>query len=255
MTPGGFSRIRCDVPRPHVARIVLVSGHDNPLDAEVCGELYGALAFAHGTPDVRAIVLTHEGPHFCSGGEVPSVQVGPDKFIGPLAEVLKGIHDMGKPTIAAIDGKASGSGVALALATDLAIAGPGASFVIPEPGLGLWSFHVLAELVPVVGRRVAAELFLDGQAVDAARAQRLGLVNHVTTGPAIDEALDRAARLVALNPTAAAMGLPAMRRSALLDSTLHDWLQGQLDQFLASADAKEALAAFEAGRPPTWKLN
>lgn len=253
MNAGGFSRIKCDVPRPHVARIAIASGPENPLDLEVCGELFGALGFVHGTPDIRAVVLAHDGPYFCSGGEVPSVATPDGKMVGPFAEVLKGLHSLGKPTIAAIDGKVAGAGLALVLATDLAIAGPAASLQVPEPAVGLWSFHVLAELVPLVGRRVAAELFLDGHAVNGVRAQSLGLVNHVTTGPALDDALDRAVKLVGLNPTAAALGLPAMRRAQAPDPGLYDWLQAQTDQFLGSADAKEALAAFKEGRAPSWR--
>ena len=90
MNAGGFSRIKCDVPRPHVARIVIASGPENPLDAQVCQELFGALGFVATTPDIRALVLGGEGPYFCSGGEVPSVPVGEGKTVGPLAEVLKG---------------------------------------------------------------------------------------------------------------------------------------------------------------------
>lgn len=253
MNPGGFTRILCDLPRPHVARIALQSGPNNPLDQEVCAQLFAALAFARGTADVRAVILTHEGPAFCTGGEVPSVEIAPGKSLGPLAEVLKAIHSLGKPSLAAIDGTVAGSGLALALATDLAIAGPAATFRVPEPAAGLWSFHVLAELVPVVGRRVAAELFLDGHELNSVRAHSLGLVNHVTVGPALDDALDRASRLTALNPAGCALGLPAMRRAALPDPGVHDWLQGQLDGFLATAEAKEALAAFKEGRAPSWR--
>lgn len=253
MNPGGFTRILCDLPRPHVARIALQSGPNNPLDAEVCAQLFAALGFARATAEVRAVVLAHDGAAFCTGGEVPSVELAPGQTLGPLSEVLKAIHNLGKPSIAAIDGPVAGSGLALALATDLAIAGPAATFRVPEPAAGLWSFHVLAELVPVVGRRVAAELFLDGHEVNAVRAHSLGLVNHVTTGPALDDALDRATRLTALNPAGCAAGLPSMRRAAVADPGVYDWLQGQLDGFLASAEAKEALAAFKEGRPPRWR--
>ena len=251
---GGFNRIKCDVPRPGVARILLASGPENPLDGEVCQELYGALAFVANTASVRAVVLGHEGPYFCSGGEVPSVSVGDGKTIGPLSEVLKAIHNLGKPSLAAVDGKAHGAGLALVLATDLAVAGPDASLHVPEPAAGLWSFHVLAELVPVVGRRVAAELFLDGHPVNGARASSLGLVSHVALGSAMEDALDRAARYAQLNPTAVALGLPALRRATTFDPQVFDAMQGALDGFLASPDAREAVAAAREGRAPAWKL-
>lgn len=241
MNAGGFSRIKCDVPRAHVARIALASGAENPLDAEVLGELYGALGFVRGTPEVRALVLTHEGPYFSSGGEVASVTTG-EGSIGPMSMVLQAIHELGKPTIAAIDGKAHGAGLALALATDLAVAGPRASFAIPEPAAGLWSFHVLAELVPLVGRRRAAGLFLDGQTLDGAAALALGLVNHRVDGSAMEDALERAGRLATLGPVAAAMGLAAMRRAAIADANVNDALQALLDQFVATPEAREAAA-------------
>lgn len=241
MNAGGFTLIKCDVPRPHVARIVLASGPDNALDAGVCAELFGALSFVHGTPEVRAVVIGHEGPYFCSGGEVPTIAIGPGKTIGPLAEVLKALHALGKPSIAAIDGKVAGSGLALAMATDVAIAGPAASLQVPEPAAGLWSFHVMAELVPVIGRRATAELFLDGEAIDGARAQRMGVVNHVAQGTAMDDALDRAVRYAALDPAACAFGLPAMRRAHLTDPGVHDWLQAQLDAFLATPGVRDRL--------------
>jgi enoyl-CoA hydratase/carnithine racemase len=237
MNAGGFTRIKCDVPRPNVARIVIASGPDNPLDLEVCGELFGALGFVHGTAAIRAVVIGHEGPYFCSGGEVPSVTIAEGKTVGPLAELLKGIHTLGKPTIAAIDGIASGSGLAIALATDLAIASAAASLRVPEPAAGLWSFQVMAELVPLVGRRVAADLFLAGGAIDAERARTLGLVNEVSAGSAMDAALERAGKLVELNPAAVAVGLPALRRAATAEG-VHDHMQAQLDGFLTAPDAK-----------------
>jgi enoyl-CoA hydratase/carnithine racemase len=250
-----FQSLRCDVAAPGVARIELARGADqNPLDVQLCVELVGALGFIRDTADVRAAVITHKGPFFCSGGELGS-ETDPDtaQKVGPLTEVLRAFRSVGKPIVAAIDGRVQGAGLALVLAADVAIASLPSSFLVPEARVGLWSFHLLPDLVRVIGRRRAMLLLLEGGAITSGDAAGIGLITRIASGDPQEEALAMAQRYAALSPTALRMGLTAMRK---VENPHYDeqlaWLQDQADALRVAPDTREAEAAFRERRSPEW---
>jgi methylglutaconyl-CoA hydratase len=166
--------------------------------------LIGALADAFTralNEDVRCIILTAAGSVFCAGMDLAELQdsLNIAKEQTPvwddalrLAKLYDLIYTSPKPTIAAVQGAAVAGGVGLVTVCDLAIATPEAKFGYPEVRRGLVAAMVMPHLMRHVGERMARYLLLSGELIDAAEAQRTGLVNEVV--PA-DRLLDRAMAL------------------------------------------------------------
>jgi enoyl-CoA hydratase len=149
-----------------------------------------------GDPQVRVVVYTGAGERAFSAGvdlkELDAAGRMTHPMGGPARNLNEVVLEMGKPTIAAINGVAAGGGCELALACDIRIAAAHARMGLPEARVGMganFGSVVLPQLVP---RGIAMELLYTGQLVDMATAQRIGLVNHVV--PA-GELLDRARAL------------------------------------------------------------
>lgn len=205
--------------------------------------------------DLRCAVLTGAGGTFCSGmdlkgflrGERPSIE---GRGFGGLTEWTPS-----KPVIAAIDGFALAGGMELALSCDLIVASAGAKFGIPEVKRGLAAAAGgLIKLPRQIPPRIAMELALTGDFINAARAYELGFVNRVVEGPALPAALELAARVAENGPLALIASKAVIRQS-------HEWTEAEMWQkqaaivmpVFASEDAREGAAAFAEKRKPNWK--
>ncbi len=205
--------------------------------------------------DLRCAVLTGAGGTFCSGmdlkgflrGERPSIE---GRGFGGLTEWTPS-----KPVIAAIDGYALAGGMELAMSCDLIVANAGAKFGIPEAKRGLAAAAGgLIKLPRQIPPRIAMELALTGDFIDAQRAYDLGFVNRIVEGPALEGALELA-RAVAANGPLALIASKAVIRQSHTWSDEEMWTkQGALVMpVFASEDAREGAAAFAEKRKPNWK--
>ncbi|GAB2945863.1 enoyl-CoA hydratase-related protein [Nonomuraea fastidiosa] len=234
----------------------------NSLTVEAKQALHDALRKAAHDRAVRAVLLTGSGRAFCAGQDLREHADNLESGRGlantvrlhynPIIEL---ISTMPKPVVAAVNGVAAGAGASLAFACDLRVASERAKFALAFAGIGLapdsgasWTLQRL------VGHGRAAELMLLGEAIDAARALELGLVNRVV--PADDvmkAATDLAARL-AQGPTlayaATKRALAYAATHALADSLA---LEADLqDQCAATQDHRNATRAFLAKEQPTF---
>ena len=157
-----------------------------------------------------------------------------------------------KPLIAAIEGWCAGGSVGLALCCDTLIAAEGARFMLPfgkvglVPDLGL--LHTLPQRIGV-GR--ARQMMLYGETMDAAEAERIGLVDHVVpTGNALTAAIERAERFAALAPLTIAF--TRQRLNEGFDNVL-DWERDTQSALFLSADHAEGRDAFLAKRSAVFK--
>ena len=152
----------------------------NALNIALSALLAEAVQAAADDPEVGAIVVTGEDPAFCAGGDLAELATaGPAQLKTVYAGFLA-LADCPLPTIAAVNGAAVGAGLNLALATDLRLAGPRASFDSRFLQLGLHpggGYTWMAQRV--LGPQGAAAMTLFGEAVDAAEAERIGLVHRV----------------------------------------------------------------------------
>ena len=204
--------------------------------------------------DLRVAILTGAGGTFCSGmdlkgflrGERPSVE---GRGFGALSQWTPS-----KPVIAAVDGYALAGGMELALSCDLIVANAGAKFGIPEAKRGLAAAAGgLIKLPRQIPPRIAMELALTGDFIDAARAFALGFVNRVVDGPAIDGAKELARRIAENGPLAVAATKQVVRNSFLWsDDEMWDKQQAILGNLFATNDAREGATAFAEKRKPNW---
>ena len=205
--------------------------------------------------DLRCAILTGAGGTFCSGmdlkgflrGERPSIE---GRGFGGLTEWTPK-----KPVIAAVDGYALAGGMELALSCDLIVASSASKFGIPEAKRGLAAAAGgLIKLPRQIPPRIAMELALTGNFIDAKRAYELGFVNRVVEGPAIEGAKELA-RTIAENGPLALIASKAIIRES------HSWTDDEMWQKQAayiapvfvSADAREGSLAFAEKRKPNWQ--
>ena len=204
--------------------------------------------------DLRVGVLTGAGGTFCSGmdlkgflrGESPSIE---GRGFGGIVQ-----KPPVKPLIAAVEGYALAGGLELMIACDLVVANKDAKFGIPEAKRGLVAAAGGVMMLPdQIPERVALELALTGDFITAERAYQLGMINRVVDGPALDGALELAAKIAENGPLAVRVSKQIMRESRgwSMDER-YDRQAALIGPVFVSADAREGSLAFAEKRKPNW---
>lgn len=233
--------------------------HRNALDSELREALSEALDEAARDPQASAIILTGAGGAFCAGGDLGSFEELHDARVyrhvsHGLTALMDALERLEKPTVAAIDGVATGAGLTLALCCDWRVAAPGARLLFREGRLNLVPTHGgIGRLVKLVGLARAKEALLGGDDLDAAGALRLGIVNEIAQD-ALSAARERAAKMAARR---APLSYGAAKRLLHLaaDSDLRSTITAEsLTQtgLLATDDHREGLAAARERREPAF---
>lgn len=205
--------------------------------------------------DLRCAILTGAGGSFCSGMDLKGFLAGEMPVAGNRGFGGLTSWTPKKPIIAAVDGYALAGGMELALACDMIVASRGAKFGIPEAKRGLAAAGGgMIQLPRLLPRPLAMEMALTGDPITAERAHELGLVNVLTEGPAIEGALELAARVAANGPLAVAASKAVIRDSWLWPEDQAVALQSPyIDHVFSSEDAREGATAFAQKRKPEWK--
>jgi enoyl-CoA hydratase len=203
---------------------------------------------------LRVGILTGAGGTFCSGmdlkgflrGETPSVA---GRGFGGLTEKAPA-----KPLIAAVDGYALAGGMELAMSCDLIVANKAAKFGIPEAKRGLVAgAGGLIKLPLQIPSRLAMELALTGDFVDAERAYAMGFVNRIVDGPSIDGALELARAINENGPLAVRVSKAIISQSAhWSDEEMWKKQSELMGAVFTSNDAREGSLAFAEKRKPNW---
>lgn len=204
---------------------------------------------------LRVGILTGAGGTFCSGmdlkgflrGESPMVE---GRGFGGVVQ-----KPPLKPLIAAVEGYALAGGLELMIACDLVVANAGAKFGIPEVKRGLVAAAGGVMMLPdQIPERIAMELALTGDFIDALRAYELGLINRVTDGPALDGALELASKIAGNGPLAVRVSKQIVKQSRGWAMDERYERQAQLiAPVFVSQDAREGSLAFAEKRKPNWK--
>ncbi len=205
--------------------------------------------------DLRVGILTGAGGTFCSGmdlkgflrGESPVVE---GRGFGGVVQAPPA-----KPLIAAVEGYALAGGLELMIACDLVVASSAAKFGIPEAKRGLVAAAGGVMMLPdQIPERVAMEMALTGDFMDAQRAYDIGLINEVTEGSALDGAKALAAKIAANGPLAVRVSKQIIKESRGWAMEDRYTKQAQLiAPVFVSEDAREGAAAFAEKRAPNWK--
>ncbi|HEX3760770.1 MAG TPA: enoyl-CoA hydratase [Kofleriaceae bacterium] len=237
----------------------------NALNSELCGQLVETLQRAAQASEVRAVLLTGAGGTFCVGGDVkamaetPTSERGMNDGIHGLRsrmEASKLLHDMPKPTVAAIAGAAAGAGLALALACDLRIAGESAKITTAFAKVGLsGDFGGTYFLTQLVGSARARELYLTSPVLTGRQALELGLVTRAVPDDQVDAAGRALGRELASGPTATFGHIKAnlnLAEHAGLDECLDNEAWRHIT-CMTTADHRESATAFVEKRPPRFQ--
>jgi enoyl-CoA hydratase/carnithine racemase len=228
----------------------------NALSARLVSDLIVAVERAGEDASVGAVVVTGAGGTFCSGGDLSQMggSAGGAPLRGGFAELNLALWACPKPIVAKVRGYALAGGLALVCGAHFAYAEATATFGAPEIQRGLFPMMVTASLMRCVPRRRALELVLLGDRIDAAEAERIGLVTRTLAPDALDAHVDAVARRLAHNPPAVTrLGLEALRaQEDLAFDAAMPLLSGKLLEVLGTEDAREGLMAFLQKRPPAW---
>lgn len=204
--------------------------------------------------ELRVGIVTGAGGTFCSGMDLKGFLRGETPFVAGRG--FGGITQKSpaKPLIAAVDGYALAGGLEVAIACDMIVANENAKFGIPEAKRGLAAAAGgLMRLPKKIAPHIAMEMALTGDFIDAGRAYALGLVNRVTSGPALDAALELAAAIAANGPLAVRKSKQVVQESAeWSDAEMWGKQNDVLGNLFMTNDAREGAAAFAEKRKPKW---
>ena len=234
----------------------------NAINAGIINGMSQGLDQADQDPGVSAIILTGSGGHFCSGADLGGGGfAGQQSFLdlhedrGHYAQMLLKMNRCRKPILAAIEGYCLAGGMGLCLASDLAIADEEAQFGTPEIKRGLWPYMVTGFLIRSLGRKKALELCLTGDRINAAEAERIGLINYTVPKSEFKDRVEQMAnKLASFSP--AIMGLGKRSFYQMADMGLEEaleFLKSQLTINAQTEDIAEGVSAFMEKREPQWK--
>lgn len=233
----------------------------NALNSETVDELRRAILALKHDDGVRAVVITGAGDKaFIAGADINELAVqtpvGGREHAHRGQHVLDLIETMGKPVVAAINGVALGGGCELAMACTIRIAADTARLGQPEINLGLMPGYAGSQRLPrLVGKGRALELLLTGDAITAAEAHRIGLVNRVVPAAALAaEARTLAATLAEKAPVAARYIIDAVNRGLEMSSAEAELYEATLFGLVSTTeDMREGTRAFLDKRKPQFK--
>ena len=243
----------------------------NALNPVLIDELHRALDIVAADASLRALVLTGEGRGFCSGLDLTDIGVtGSSQPSGRgrvqrgmdvqqrIAAFVPALRSLRIPVIAAVNGAASGGGLALALASDVRVASRSARFNVAFVRIGLSGCDIgVSWLLPRwIGASRAFELLLTGRMVESDEAERIGLVSQVVEDDELMSAAANTARLIATNsPTGVWMTKEVMWSNLEVGSMRAGIDLENRTQIMTSftEDTAEAVGAFFERRPPEFR--
>lgn len=239
-TGGGVARITLNRPK------VL-----NAMNRQMWTDLEAAMGAAAADPEIKAVVITGEGRAFSTGADLKESKTRTTEqyreYLENLQEVSRRIIRFEKPTIAAVNGYALGSGYELALACDIRIAAEDAAIGSPEARVTSsvtgGAFRLLQNLV---GPGKAGELLFTAENIDGREAERIGLVNRaVPADRLMDAAMEMAAKIAANS----AFSLRMIKRGLQLaagEASLEALMTYEVEACLACVTTRERQASLEA---------
>lgn len=234
----------------------------NALSSDLIQQSISKLKEWSADPEIGAIVLTGSGRAFCAGGDVSRMGREETRTLEQQIDDLRGAHELSwllfnssKVTIAAVNGHAVGAGLGICLACDLRVASDQAKFGAAYARVGFGGdFGTTWLLTHYAGAPKAKELFFLSEIIDAAEAQRIGLVNRVVAHDELRASVDDLARRIAAGPLTSYRYMKAnVNQSAVVD--FRTMLDREAETHLRcgmTEDHKEGVLAFMEKRSPNF---
>ena len=230
----------------------------NALNAQLIAELGQALAQFDRDPKIGAIVITGSEKAFAAGADIKEMASKSfmEAYLGDFLTSWDRVANQRKPVIAAVAGFALGGGCELALMCDFIIAAETAKFGQPEIQLGVMpGAGGTQRLTRFIGKSKAMDMVLTARMMDAAEAERSGLVSRVVPADKLlDEALGAAKKIASFSQPIAMMAKESVNRA--FETTLAEGIRFERRLFhamFATEDQKEGMAAFIDKRKPSFK--
>ncbi len=254
-----------ETPAPGVAFLRLNRpARRNALSTAMMTALAAALDETAADSAVRVVVIAAEGSAFCAGHDLTEMTAhradaddGRAFYAALFAQcsaLMMAIVHHPRPVIAMVQGVATAAGCQLVASCDLAIAAGHASFATPGVDIGLFCSTPMVALSRNVARKPAMEMLLTGEAIPAARAHSIGLVNRVVPADRLFDETLALATLIASKPHATLKrGKAAFYEQAAMPlEAAYACTAEVMTANMMAADAREGIAAFVEKRKPVW---
>lgn len=233
----------------------------NAMDAPLGRALRDVAESLQKRDDVRAVLLSGDGPRFCVGGDLSYFASSEDigaalqSLAGDVHAAVEAFAALDAPVVAAVHGAAAGAGLSLVAGADLVIASETTKFTMAYTAAGLSPDGGATWFLPrVIGHRRTAEMAITNRALTAAEALDWGLVTQVVADDELRPTAEKLAERIASGPTAA-FGTVKRLLNASSNATLKEQLADEADGIVAnsvSADGREGVAAFLEKRRPNF---
>jgi 2-(1,2-epoxy-1,2-dihydrophenyl)acetyl-CoA isomerase len=236
----------------------------NAIDLGLAKALMEALHACEQDPAVRAVSLRGAGRLFCAGGDLAAIQgqgaAAPAyvrSLLAYLHEAISAIARIPVPVVARVHGAAAGAGLALACSCDLVVAAQSSRFLMAYSKVGLTPDGSSTWFLPrLIGMRRALELALTNRELSAVEALDWGLVNEAVPDAELDGRIARLTADLIAGPSGAFGQAKRLLRTSLNESLETQMVREMqaITAAIATAEAREGLAAFLEKRPPNFRL-
>ncbi|MSQ59616.1 MAG: enoyl-CoA hydratase/isomerase family protein [Betaproteobacteria bacterium] len=234
----------------------------NAFDDHLIAAMTTQLRALESDPRVRMVILAAAGKSFSAGADLnwmkrmAAYSEGENlRDARALAELMRTLNGLAKPTIARLQGSAFAGGMGLVACCDIAVAVPAAVFSLTEVRLGLTPAVISPYVVRAIGQRMARRYFLTAERFSAHEALRMGLVHAVVPDEELDKTVEGfVSDLLKGGPECLAVtkDLVATVAREKLDSALVEHTASRIAKLRVSAEGQEGIASFLEKRAPKW---
>ncbi len=240
-----------------IARITLNRPKHNVFNIDMMQELTSVLADLNGDAELKCVVIAAQGTSWCAGVEVldHKPELAPD-MIRIFDALLRQIHALPVPSIAAVGGACLGGGMEVAIACDMVLAARSAVFGQPEIKLGFLPPYAAVRLPHLVGPSRAIEICTTGRRYSAEAMQQMGIVCDVFDNDAFEEGLSKLTKEIQhASPLILRLNKKAVKQHVgmALDDAMDSVNDMFLNQLMQTEDTLEGIRSFEEKRRPEWK--
>lgn len=233
----------------------------NALNDVLFRELAYALHYAHYNKAIWMVVIAANGDVFCAGADLKAGETKPGETVSSvpaptdeiaLGEVFMALH---KPSIARVHAPVYAGGFLIVCGCTHVIASSNAIFSLPEVKRGVWPFQVMYSLLQIMSMRQAIDLCMRAKTLNAAEAEKAGLVSRVVQPENLDREVQAMIdEILQYSPTGIRLGLEALDNLRNLPAgEVHAYLRQMFGESLQTDDAIEGKKAFAEKRKPVWR--
>lgn len=233
----------------------------NAFDDKVIAQLLTHLESVAARDDIRALILSAEGKHFCAGADLAWMK----RMAGmnyqenladakQLAKLMSTLDALPVPTIAKVQGAAYGGAIGLIACCDIAIASDTARFCLSEVKLGLAPATIGPFVLRAMGERRCRQLFITAEVFNAQQANNWGLVHRLTQAEELDGAVEDCVQSIVQNGPSACRAAKQLIQQLSSTPDPSDMTSRLIAELRVSEEGQEGLGAFFEKRKPVWQI-